>query len=219
MFGYVFGLKSVLALATVLGGQNPVKREISFDFKDPKEISAISLMIDSKLEPIVGWAKGISGTVRFDPEHPMKTAGDIAVDATTIQFANDGYTATARGFALESKKYPKIEFKLRKVLNVSSPVKSIYQATVLADFKCKGITIPLTLLVKASYFPRMAEERTNGKYKGDVLVIRTNFNISRTKFGISDGIPANLVDDTIGIRVAIVGIHYADKRPDPISKP
>ena len=57
----------------------------------------------------------------------------------------------------------------------------------------------------------MAEERTNGKYKGDVLVIRTLFRLDRTKFGISNGIPANMVAEEVEVRVAVVGIRYTDK--------
>lgn len=183
----------------------------AFDFKDPKEISAIGLMIDSQLEPILGWAKGISGTVNFDPFNPNATTGAIAVDVSSVTFANDGYTQTARGFALNGQKYPKILFKLRKVVSVAKSAESTYQATVLADFVCRGVTIPLRVPVTASYFPGMAEERTNGKYKGDLLVIRTRFRLNRTKFGISEGIPANMVAEEVEVRVAVVGIHYTDK--------
>ncbi len=198
-----------LGLLATLMGVRTVASPLPFDYKDPKEISAISLMLDSKLEPIVGYARGISGTVNFDPRRPEATTGFIAVDVDSIQFANEGYTTTARGYALESDKYPRILFKLRKVLRVTRPSANVYRALVQADFICKGITLALTLPVTASYFPGMAEERTNGKYRGDVLVLRTRFNVSRTKLGISRGIPNNLVSDLVEVGVAIVGLHYA----------
>ena len=181
----------------------------AFDFKDPKSISAISLTIDSMLEPIVGWAKGISGNVNFDPKNPLATTGKIAVDVSSVQFANEGYTATARGFALNGAKYPQIFFTLRKVLRVTQPTPDVFKATVQADFTCRGVTVPLTVPVTASYFPGKAEERTNGQYKGDILVLRTNFSVSRSQYGISEGIPENLVGDKIEVRVAVVGIRYA----------
>ncbi len=159
-----------------------------FNFKDPKSISAISLTIDSMLEPIVGWAKGISGNVNFDPENPLATTGKIAVDVSSVQFANEGYTATARGFALNGAKYPQIFFTLRKVLRVTHPTPGVFKATVQADFTCRGVTVPLTVPVTASYYPGKAEERTNGQYKGDILVLRTNFSVSRSQYGISEGI-------------------------------
>lgn len=188
----------------------------TFDFKDPKSISAISLTIDSMLEPIVGWAKGISGNVNFDPKNPLATTGKIAVDVSSVQFANEGYTATARGFALNGAKYPQIFFTLRKVLRVTRPTPNVFKASVQADFTCRGVTVPLTVPVTASYFPGKAEERTNGQYKGDILVLRANFDVSRSQYSISEGIPENLVGDKIEVRVAVVGIHYAPDQKTPV---
>jgi polyisoprenoid-binding protein YceI len=182
-----------------------------FDYKDPKEISSVSLTLDSPLEPIFGYAKGISGTVRFDPAHPKAATGSISVAVDSVQFANEGYTATARGFALEGQKYPAIRFILKKVLTLTTPAPNVYEGMVQADFVCKGITLPMTVPVKASFFPGKAAERTNGQFEGDVLVLRTHFSVSRTKLGISAGIPANMVADAVEVRVSCVGIHYAPK--------
>ena len=186
-----------------------------FDYKDPKEISAVALTIDSKLEPIFGFAKGVSGKVNFDPNNPKATTGKIAVDVGTIVFANDGYTQTARNYALEQDKFPKIYFTLKKVIGGTKPSPNVFQGTVLADFTCHGVTIPMTVPVTATYFPGRALERTNGKYKGDLLVIRTNFSVSRTKLGITAGIPIDLVSDTIDLRVSCVGISYAPGQIKP----
>jgi len=202
----MFGL--ILALLVVRRGE---AGSMVFDYKDPKEISAVSLTIDSKLEPIFGYAKGISGTVRFDPAHPKATTGSIAVAVDSVQFANEGYTATARGFALEGQKYPTIAFILKKVLSVTSPAPNVYQGMVQADFVCKGVPLPMTVPVTASLFPGRAAERTNGQFEGDVLVLRTHFKVSRTKLGISAGIPTDLVADAVEVRVSCVGIHYAPK--------
>ena len=209
MYGRAFlALGLVLALSAARRSEAGA---MTFDYKDPKEISAVSLTIDSKLEPIFGYAKGISGTVRFDPARPKATTGTITVAADSVQFANDGYTATARGFALESKKYPAIAFTLKKVLSVTNPAPNVYQGTVQADFVCKGVTLPLTVPVTASFFPGRAAERTNGQFEGDVLVLRSRFTVSRTKLGISTGIPTDFVADAVEVRVSCVGIHYAPK--------
>ncbi|CAN5522952.1 hypothetical protein BH11ARM1_BH11ARM1_02190 [soil metagenome] len=186
---------------------------LKFDYKDPKRISAVSLSIDSVLEPIVGYAKGISGTVLFDPRHPEKASGKIAVEVNSIQFSNDGYTETARGYALNEKKFPQIFISLRKVVRVKQTSKGRFEGEVLADFTCRGITelkrIPLT----ATYLPGRAEERTNGQHKGDLLVLRTKFKVSRKAHGISTGIPDDMVSDQIEVGVGLVGISYADGIP------
>jgi len=199
---------------TLMAGIDAEASDFAFDFKDPKEISAVSLTLDSKLEPIVGYAKGLSGIVNFDPAHPQATTGRIAVDVASVQFANEGYTATARGYALNGDKYPQIFFTMRKVVSGTRVSENEFKGIVEADFTCKGVTLPLTVPVSAHYFPGLAEERTNGKFKGDVLVVRTHFAVSRTKLGISAGIPVNLVGDSVEVGVACVGIRYQD-RPKP----
>lgn len=211
------GLRSrliLVLLAMLMGvmGRGAFAAALAFDYKDPKEISAVSLTLDSKLEPIVGYARGITGMVHFDPANPQATTGSISVAVSSIQFANEGYTATARGYALNGEKYPQILFNLRQIVRVTRISPAVYQAIVKADFVCKGVTLPLTVPVTASYYPGLAEERTNGKYKGDVLVLRTHFDISRKKLGISQGIPDSLVGDTVQVGVAVVGLHYAPQQ-------
>lgn len=182
-----------------------------YDFKDPKEISAVSLTLDSKLEPIFGYAKGVAGKINFDPEHPELTKGSITVDVSSVQFAHDGYTNTAQGaYGLDGGKYPKITFTLKKILRGKKVSKNLFKGDILADFTCHGITTSMTVPISASWFPGLAQERTNGKFKGDVLVVRTLFNVSRSKQGISKEIPINLVGDNIEVRVACVGIRYAE---------
>ena len=101
------------------------------------------------------------------------------------------------------------------MLSVAQSSPGVYRALVQADFTCKGITLPLTLPVTASYYPGLAEERTNGKYWGDILVLRTKFSVSRKKLGISEGIPDSMVGDAVQVGVALVGLHYAPGQKKP----
>ena len=149
--------------------------------------------------------------MNFDPKNPAATTGKIAVDVASVQFANEGYTATARGYALNGEKYPQIFFTMRRVVSGTKVSENEFKGVVEADFTCKGVTLPLTVPVTANYFPGLAAERTNGKFQGDVLVVRTHFAVSRTKLGISEGIPVNLVGDLVEVGVACVGIHYTDR--------
>lgn len=166
-------------------------------------------MIDSPIEPIVGYAKGISGTIDFDPVHLELSHGFILVDVSSVQFANEGYTRTAQGYALNGQTYPQLKLVVKSVFNARKIGTNTYRATVLADFICRGISQPKRLDVFASYFPGRAEERTGGNFKGDLLVLRTHFDVSRSAHGISNGIPSEMVDDKIRVDVAVVGTHYA----------
>jgi polyisoprenoid-binding protein YceI len=157
----------------------------------------------------VGYAKGISGIINFDPNNPIATTGKIAVDVSSVQFANEGYTATAQNYALNKTKYPQITLTLRKVVSGTRPNAHEYRGIVLADLFCHGVTTPMRIPISATFWPARAEERTGGKYKGDLLVIRTKFSISRTRQGISAGIPSEMVGDSVEVGVGVVGIHYA----------
>gem|GEM_PF-190959 len=191
----------------------------TFDFKDPKEMNAISLSLDAPIEPMVGYAKGISGTLSFDPANPGSAAGTLTVDANSVQFASDGYTATARGYALNAQKYPQLVLKIRKVESVKRVSANEFRGVLLADFTCRGITRPKRMVVSATYWPGRAEERTNGSHKGDLLVVRTAFDVSRREHGISDGIPDAMVGDVVKVGVAVVGICYAPKPVEAKSAP
>lgn len=187
-----------------------------FDFKDPKEISAVSLSLDSPLEPIVGYAKGISGSLFFDPDHPGRARGGVSISASSVRFANDGYTATAQGYALNAKRWPLLTLTLRRVESVRRVSPTRFEGVVSADFTCRGITQPKRLAVTADYLPGRAEERTNGRFKGDLLVLRTHFSVSRKAHGISEGIPDAMVGDAVEVGVAVVGIRYAAPKPDTL---
>ncbi len=200
-------LLTILAVSPLLLGSQP------YDFKDPKQISAVSLSLDSLLEPIVGYAKGLSGVIQFDPANPGATKGKLAVDVSSIIFANDGYTATAKGYALNEKKFPKIYIEIKKVVSGTKISANQFKGVVLADFTCRGITKSKRLEVSVSSFPGKAAERTNGKHTGDLLILRTKFDVSRKAHGISEGIPDDLVGDTIQVGVAVVGIHFTDGTP------
>jgi polyisoprenoid-binding protein YceI len=47
--------------------------------------------------------------------------------------------------------------------------------------------------------------RTGGKMEGDLLVIRTEFTIKRTDYGINPGAPTDKVSDEVVIKLAIAG--------------
>ena len=46
-------------------------------------------MIDSEMEPIVGMAGGIGGTVEYDPADPMSLTGSITIPVSKISLIND----------------------------------------------------------------------------------------------------------------------------------
>lgn len=190
-----------VSLLAPLAGAAPTE----FDFKDPKGVNAMSFVLDSLLEPMMGVASGISGKVNFDPADLTKTSGKIVVDAKTLYMPNTGMTQTLHGGDwLNIEKNPTIEFALKSVREVKKVDDQISEATVTGDFNCNGVTRELTTLVKIAYLPGRLGDRVRGK-NGDLLILRSNFAISRADFKIKPG-GNDVVADKIEIRVSIVGI-------------
>lgn len=178
---------------------------VSFDFKDPKSVNTIAFILDSTLEPILGVASGISGTVSFDPENPKAATGRIVVEAKSLHTENKGMKDTLHGADwLDVEKYPTVEFAFKKVTEAGSPEKDVYELTVVGDLTCRGVTKEIAVPVKATLLPGKLGER-NRNVKGDLLVLRSNFVMKRTDFGIKPDVPAQTVANDIELRVSIVG--------------
>lgn len=178
---------------------------VSFDFKDPKSVNTIAFILDSTLEPILGVASGISGTVSFDSENPKATTGKIVVQAKSLHTENKGMKDTLHAADwLDVEKHPTIEFAFKKVAESKSPEKDVYELTVVGDLTCKGVTKEITVPVKATFLPGKLGDR-NRNAKGDLLVLRSNFVMKRTDFGIKPEVPDKAVANDIELRVSIVG--------------
>jgi polyisoprenoid-binding protein YceI len=188
----------------LFAGQIAVAKPISFDFKDPKGVNAMSFVLDSLLEPIMGLATGISGTVEFDPEKPEATTGTIVVSTKALHIENQGMEQTLhKSDWLDVEAYPQISFKVKKVADVKREPNKPVEMKITGDFTCHGVTKEITVPVKASYLAGRAQDRSRSK--GDLLVLRSNFTIKRKDFNIKADMGDEVVANDIEIRVSIVG--------------
>lgn len=177
----------------------------NFDFKDPKGVNSIVFMLDSTLEPIMGIASGISGTITFDPADPKATTGKITVPTKSLHTENKGMKDTMHDKDwLDAEKNPNIEFTIKKVTDAKSSEKDVHELTVVGDLTIKGITKEITVPVKATYLPGKLSER-GGRAKGDLLVVRSNFSIKRADYKIKPEMDGKVVAEEIELRVSIAG--------------
>jgi CubicO group peptidase (beta-lactamase class C family)/polyisoprenoid-binding protein YceI len=191
---------SLLLLATHTASAAPKV----FDFNDPKGTNAISLGIDALLEPVVGYADGITGTANFDPEKPQETTGKITVAVSSVKFSHPGYTNSVQGYGLGRDKTPTITCELKKILSGKAIDKGHYKGMVQVDFTIKGVTKALTIPLDVNYIPGRAYER-DSKTDGDLMVVRSKFMISRKMFGVAQEVPIDMAGDGVEIGIAIVG--------------
>jgi len=193
-----------LALAALLS-THALATEVAFDFKDPKGVNNIVFKLDGPLESISGTTNGISGTITADPANPEDIKGKIIVDAKTLTVPNPMMQEHMLGAEwLDTAKNPEITFEIKDVLNSKKDGNS-GTAEVKGIFTLKGVSKEVIVPVKVTYLPGRLADRTGGKIQGDLLVVRTNFQINRGDYGIKQGENLDKVSDVIDISLALAG--------------
>ncbi len=178
---------------------------ITFDFKDPKGVNAATFKLDALLEPIAGTANGVSGKVTFDPAAPAATTGKIIVAPETLTTPNKTMTQHLLGPDwLSVEDNPEISFELAKLTNVKTSGNTT-TADATGKFLLNGVTKEITVPVSLTFLPDALEKRTKPGNKGDLLVIRTNFTVTRNDFNIQPGKNEDKVANEIAISLAIAG--------------
>jgi polyisoprenoid-binding protein YceI len=176
----------------------------TFDFKDPKGVNNATFKLDAPLEAINGNATGISGTVTFDPADPAATKGKIVVAAKSLHVGNpmqQGHMISDKW--LDAAKYPEITFEAKELKNVKTTGDTT-TADATGTFTLKGISKEITAPVKLTYLKDKLGQRVPN-LKGDLLVIRSTFTISRKDFGIMPGQMEEKVSDAIELTLSIAG--------------
>jgi polyisoprenoid-binding protein YceI len=192
-----------LAVVTMMAG-TALASPRSFDFKDPKGVNNVVFKLDAPLEAINGSANGISGTVMFDPENPASTSGKIVVAAATLQVPNPMMKTHLHGeMWMDVAKHPEITFAAKELKNVKrqgdTTTADLVGTLTLRDTP-KEITVP----VKLVYLKDKLSSRVPNQ-QGDLLVIRSNFSIKRSDFGINPKAPQDKVSDEIELTLSIAG--------------
>jgi polyisoprenoid-binding protein YceI len=176
----------------------------TFDFKDPKGVNNAGFNLDAPLEAINGNANGISGTVTFDPDNPGATAGKIIVATSSLMLPNPMQRQHMLSDKwLDAAKNPEISFESKTFRNVRTTGDTT-TADVTGTFTVKGVSKEITVPVKLTYLKDRLGERVPNQ-KGDLLVIRANFNIKRSDFNINPGQYEDKVSDAIEITLSIAG--------------
>jgi len=176
----------------------------SFDFKDPKGVNNAQFKLDAPLEAVTGSANGISGTVTFDPEHPGATTGKIVVAAESLHVPNPMQKGHLHsGQWMDVANHKEISFEAKELKNVKTSGDTT-TADAVGTMTIKGVSKELTVPVKLTYLKDRLSQRVPNM-KGDLLVIRANFEIKRSDFGINPGAPKEKVSDTIELTLSIAG--------------
>ena len=189
----IFSLFSLISAASLALGAPHL-----FDFKDPKGVNNAVF----KLDRVEGGANGISGSVTFDPDKPSATKGKIVVAVASMHVPNPLMKEHMHGSQwMDATKYPEITFETKDLKNVKASGDDI-TADAEGTLIIKGVSKVITAPVKLSYLKdKLGDRQPN--LKGDLLVIRSTFNIKRADFGIN---PAEKrLADSIELTLSIAG--------------
>jgi len=178
---------------------------LTFNFADPKGVNNVVFMLDAPLEQISGSANGISGTVQADPANPEAVTGKIIVDAKSLHVGNPMMKDHMHGEDwLDTAKHDTISFELKEVTNVQKADETSGTADVKGTFTLRGVSKEMTFPIRVTYLKGRLKDR-GGDQDGDLLVIRSNFSIKRSDFGIKPGEFEDKVADDIEITLNVAG--------------
>jgi polyisoprenoid-binding protein YceI len=198
-------MKTTLLTSILLAGLVSLSpaAPIEFDFKDPKGVNNVVFKTDAPLESINGTATGISGKVTFDPENPGAVKGKIIVAASSLHVSNPTMKQHLHGDGwLDVTKYPDMIFEVASAKNVKTEGTTT-TADVTGKLTVKGATKEITVPVKLTYLKDKLKARS-GK-EGDLLVLRTNFVIKRSDYGINAAKFEEKVSDDIDLSLSLAG--------------
>lgn len=179
---------------------------LSFDFKDPKGVNNVKFSLDAPLEAISGTGTGISGTVSFDPAQPAATTGKIVLATASLVTAHPLMTEHMQGEGwLGAKQHPEIVFEATKLANVKTEGGQT-TADVIGKLTLKGVTKEITVPVSFTYLKdKLGARIGQPTVKGDLLVLRTKFEINRGDYGIQAGSNTDKVAEKIQLSLSIAG--------------
>ena len=194
---------AVALVATALIGHAAPR---SFDFKDPKGVNNVQFKLDAPLESITGTATGITGQVAFDPANPASTTGRITLDTKSLAVGNPLMGEHLHSDQwLDVSRYPAIVFDAREVRNVQPQGVNLV-GEILGTLTVKGVTKDVTVPVTFTYLAdKLGARLGDAKLHGDLLVLRANFTINRSDYGIKAGELTDKVAETIHLSLSIAG--------------
>lgn len=195
----------ITALATTLTLVSAFGHPKDFDFKDPKGVNNATFKLDAPLETITGSANGVSGILTVNAEDPEATKGKIIIDAKSLHVENPVMKEHLHGKEwIDSAAHGEISFTVTGLKNLKQSG-NVVEATVEGDFLLKGVKKTISAPAKITLLPDKLADRTSGKMKGDLLVVRSTFTIKRSDFKINTEASTDKVADEIEISLAIAG--------------
>jgi len=205
----VLGLALVFSANAFSEGNpcNPCGKMPSFTVDDPMNRNTVTFRSTAPLEDIVGTSNKVSGRLFFDPARPE--AGGSGMLSVPVASLDTGIPLRDEHLAgadwLDADGNPTITFAIREVKQVE-PVKVTAEAksfdvVAVGDFSLKGRTRRLIVPARITWLKE--SEATKQRQPGNLLAVRTSFDVKLADFGISGPAGMDLVGSKVGESVAV----------------
>ena len=194
----------ILLVVTICFGARA--ENLSFDFKDSRNVSQVAFTLDAPLESINGTAKGISGIVIVDPDDLSTARGRIVVATKSLVVPNPimRMHLLSKDW-LHARSNPEISFEIKKVARVAKKGAHSSEVEVTGAFTLNQVTREIVTKTDIVYLPGKLAEASNNKVHGDLLVVRSNFKLRRSDFNIRPGEFLDKVADEVSLSLNIIG--------------
>jgi len=202
----------LLALFTLAMGQGDpcypcAKDGMVFNVNDPVGRNSVTFNSSAPLEDIVGTTGDIVGYLVFDPQNPQKGGyGELRVSVASIKTGiptRDEHLRSADW--LDAEKYPQVIMKISKLSDVKKFKETAgsvtYDITAQAEFTLRGITKPISVQGRITFMK--VSETTKNRLPGDILAVRSSFNIALADYGIAGPKGMELIGSKVGESIAI----------------
>src|SRR5437762_12064877 len=127
--------------------------------------------------------KGLSGTIKFDPNNPAAADFDVSVDASTVDTDIESRDKDLRkSNYFDVKTYPRISFKSTKVTRTNK-----------ADYLYMFGKITIKVVTKEIQFPFKATAKDGGYlFEGNFKLNRRDFGVGKNSISLSDDLTVSL---------------------------
>ena len=197
----ILGLLYIPAFAATL-----MAEPLAFDFKDPKGVNNAQFQLDAPLEIISGFANGVSGEVTYDPAKPSDLRGTLRIDARSLSVGNPVMQEHLHSEGwLDVASFPEITFEITRFDPETTSAGSV-SGKVTGRMSLHGVSKELTVPVTLTHLPNKLGARLGKpELPGDLLVVRSDFSLQRSDFGIKPGQMTDKVGEDIAIALRVVG--------------
>jgi len=203
---------TLIAVALISGAAPLAAQELQkFLVDDPAGRNTITFESEAPLEDIVGTTNQVTGYVTFNPDNPEQNGkAEFTVPVSSINTGiplRDEHMRSAGWLNAES--YPNIKLVIDTVesaeLVKETEASRTYDLVLSGEFSLHGFTRPVEMEARVTYLPE--SERTRTRLPGNLLAIRTEFDVTLADFGITG--PAGMevigakVSETVEIEVSL----------------